>query len=105
MRKSKEQPIAIASTETLVIDTKACEAIKFSEEEKAITLAWMEKEDSTGRLLRESPIFTDGNHLYVVSLKKKIKSSEQDDEEDESFKISIVIESYDDTDFKHVKSV
>ena len=38
-------------------------------------------------------------------LEKRKANDDLDDEEDESFKISIVIESYDDTDFKHVKSV
>jgi len=64
-----------------------------------------EKADSkTGRLLGASPLFTDGNSLYLVSQKKYIKPIDAD-EDHQSLSTALVIEQFGSSDFKHIRSV
>lgn len=76
--QSEETPIRVFDPKTLQLDKEATEAIDKkwveSEEKKELTMKFMKEADKeTGRLLKESPLFSDGTYLYVVSQQKHIK--------------------------------
>ena len=99
-----EKPLIVFDSKTLQIDEKATEAIKFSVEEDAITMSFTEKaHKDTGRLMGDSPLFTDGTHLYVVSQKKHIKPADAD-EDAVSVPTALVVEKYCPTTWKHLNS-
>jgi len=59
--KNDEKPFLIIDPTNLKEDSEAAEKIKFSDEEDATTLAWMESKDAkTGRELTSSPFFSEG---------------------------------------------
>lgn len=67
-------------------------------------MSWMDKPDSkTGRFLSRSPIFSDGTNLYLVSLQRTTRL-EDDQDSDEQTSIHVVVECFDSTNFKHIKS-
>jgi hypothetical protein len=73
--KIEETPVRIFCPKTLQFDKEATDAINWSEaeEKNELTLKFMKEDDETGRRLNQSPFFTDGTYLYVISLKKPIK--------------------------------
>jgi len=94
--------------------------LKFDEEEskddkektepKPETIQWLEEDKKTGRALGYTPLITDGNMLYVISLLNKPKKEDKDDKEDkedeEKEDPKLVLETYDpDSQFKFVKKV
>lgn len=60
------------------------------EEDKSSYLRWYEDDYENERHFAESPVFTDGTYLYVISRKKYF-----DDEEEEEEFPSFVLEWYD----------
>jgi hypothetical protein len=106
--QSEDTPIRIFNPKTLQLDTEATEVIDKvwveSEEKKELTMKFDKDADKvTGRLLKESPFFTDGVHLFVVSLKKHIKPEEAE-EDAPTLPTAIVVEMYCPNTWKHLKS-
>lgn len=94
--QSDENPVRIYCPKTLQIDKEATEAINWTEaeEKKELTMKFMSEADKeTGRLLKESPLFSDGTYLYVVSQKKHIKPDNAD-EDAPTVPTALVIEQY-----------
>jgi len=76
-----ENPIKVIDSETLKEDTKLIESLSVLKSEKSDSLHFSDQADpETGRLLGASPLFTDGNFVYVVSQKKYIAPADADED-------------------------
>jgi len=85
---------------TEAIDKKWVESV----EKKELTMKFMKEADKeTGRLLKESPLFSDGTYLYVVSQRKHIKT-EDVDEDAPAVPTALVVEQYCPKTWRHLKS-
>jgi hypothetical protein len=93
---SEETPFRFFCPKTLQLDKETTDAINWTEaeEKKELTMKFMKEADKeTGRLLKESPFFTDGTYLYVVSQKIHIKPDNAD-EDAPTVPTALVIEQY-----------
>ena len=97
LTKSSDEPLVVFDPSTLKKDDKATEAIKWPEEDNAISMRTTEEPDKeTGRKMQSSPLFTDGVHLYCCSM-RVTKGPAQEDEDGESKEVEkavAVLEKY-----------
>lgn len=83
---------------------------KFSPAKDQIqSIEWTETNEETGRYLGKTPLITDGNLLYLISVRNQSKSekeAQKDEEEPSDFKPRLVCEVYDPAqNFKFLREV